>query len=865
MPEMNQRNGPPPAWADKLLARLCPPDLLEEMQGDLHERYQERVQLLGVQAARRQYWRDVLGFARPYFLKRKPNPHPKPLYTDMLRNHFITTLRLFRKQKGYALLNLSGLALGLTTSLLILLWVRDELSYDQYHEKLDRLCYAWHNVDSTKGWIVSDTQGPLAPAMLAEVPEVANATRLTFGRDLQLTVGEKRFKENGRYADPALFEMFSYPLAAGNPRTVLRDLSSIVISDSLAYKYFGGIEQALGKTVRVENNDNYTVSAVFRTIPRNSSERFDFVLPFEAIYKTDAGLRDWGNSSLITFVELKENASMAVVDGKIKNYIKRNVKDARSTLFLQPLADLHLYDPVPGGKHAGGRISYVRLFGAVAAFILLIACINFMNLATARSVQRAKEVGVRKSVGAGRGSLIAQFMTESVGLSVVAAGLALLLAQLLLPWFNGITDKHLALPFATPGFWGLLGGITLLTGLVAGSYPALLLSSFKPVEVLKGTLRTGSGAAHLRQGLVVFQFVLSTVMIVATVVVYRQVQYIRNTDIGLQRENLVYLPAGPGISGHYEPYRNQLRNEPGVAGVSRSNYRPISVYNTTGDADWDGKQPDELISFQILKVDHDYAAVTGLTLLQGRDFSRKFVTDSLRFIINEEAARLMGLQHPVGQRLKLWDREGSIIGVVKDFHSRTMHGPQQPLIMTLDPEDCGLLMVRTQPGKTAEVLAALEQLHRQYAPEDVFEYKFMDQAFEQLYQSDVMRGKLASGFAFIAVFISCLGLFGLAAFTAEKRTKEIGIRKVLGANVAGIVALLSRSFLKPVLLAILIASPLAWYLMNQWLENFAQKTPIDWGVFALAGGAALLVALFTVSFQSIRAALANPVKSLRSE
>ena len=399
---------------------------------------------------------------------------------------------------------------------------------------------------------------------------------------------------------------------------------------------------------------------------------------------------------------------------------------------------------------------------------------------------------------------------------------------------------------------------------MAGSYPALLLSSFKPVQVLKGALRVGSGAAHLRQGLVVFQFVLSTLMIIATVVVYRQVQHIRSADIGSQRENLVYVPVAPGIADHFDAYKAQLAGLPGVAEVSRSNHRPISVNHTSGGIDWTNK-PDQPRSFQILKVDYNYFPTTGMTLLDGRDFSRSFATDSAGYIINEEAARVMGMPHPVGQRMALWGKEGTIIGVVKNFHSRSMRSAYEPLVMTLSPQECGLVLVRTQAGKTAEAVAALEQLHRQYTPNEVFEYKFMDEDFERMYRGDVMIGKLANGFAFIAIFISCLGLFGLAAFTAERRTKEIGIRKVLGANVAGIVALLSRSFLKPVLLAILIASPLAGYVMNQWLDNFAQKTTIDWKVFALAGGAALLVALLTVSFQSIKAALANPVKSLRSE
>ncbi len=861
----------PPACADRLLAWLCPPELLEEMQGDLHERYGEHLREGGRAFARRQYWRDVLGFMRPYFLRRKPNPYPKPLYTDMLRNHFITTIRLFRKQKGYALLNLSGLALGLTTSLLILLWVRHELSYDQYHQKLDRLYFVWHNIDQSGGQVrtVSDSQGPLAPALLEEMPEVANAARLTFSQDMLFTVGEKRFKEEGRYADPALFEMFSFPLVAGNPRTVLRDPTSIVISDSLAFKYFGGVEPALGRTIRVDNKDSYTVTAVFRTIPRNSSQRFNFLLPFVLRYQ-DEGARHWGNSWLLTYVELKENASLADVQGKFGNFIKKRFDDAISSLFLQPLSQVHLYDRFEGGRQTGGQIGYVRLFGVVAGFILLIACVNFMNLATARSMQRAKEVGVRKSVGASRRSLIGQFISESMALSGMAAAVALLLVQLLLPAFNRMTDRQLVLPVASIDFWLLLGGITLLTGLVAGSYPAFLLSSFKPVQVLKGTLRIGSGAAQLRQGLVVFQFVLSMMMIVATIVVYRQIQYIRSRDIGLQRENLLHFGAAPGIGKHFEAYRAELLRQPGVQQVTRANHNPIAIRGTSTSVEWKGKQPKEVISFQILKTDYGLLSVSGIRLKDGRDFSRSFPTDSAAYLVNEEAARRMGMRNPVGQPLTVFGRKGSIIGLVKNFHSRDMHVgdiPTQtaPLVMLLQPSECGRVLVRTEAGMTAQAIAGLETLHRKYAPGEWFEYKFADEDFEQMYRGDVMVGKLANGFSGIAIFISCLGLFGLATFTAEKRTKEIGIRKVLGANVTGIVALLSKDFLKLVLVAVLVASPLAWYAMNEWLAGFTHRITIGWSVFALAGGVALLVALLTVSFQSVKAALANPVKSLRNE
>ncbi len=871
MPTHPERNSLPPRPADRLLAWLCPPGLLEEMQGDLHERYHEHRRERGDRFARRQYWRDVLGFCQPYFLRRKPNPFPKPLHTDMLRNYLTTTRRLFWKQKSYALLNLAGLALGLTTSLLILLWVRDELSYDQYHEKLDRLYFVWHNIDQSGGQVrtVSDSQGPLAPALLAEMPEVANAARLTFPQDMLFTVGEKRFKEEGRYADPALFEMFSFPLVAGNRRTVLRDPSSIVISDSLAYKYFGGIGQSLGQAIRVDNKATYTVSGVFRTIPRNSSQRFSFLLPFQLRYQ-DEGAKSWGNSWLLTYVELKENASLADVQGKLNHFIKKRFDDAISSLFLQPLAEVHLYDRFEGGRQAGGQIGYVRMFSVVAGFILLIACVNFMNLATARSMQRAKEVGVRKSVGASRRSLIGQFITESLVLSVLAAAVALLLVRLLLPVFNGITDKHLVLPVESLRFWGLLGIITLLTGLVAGSYPAFLLSSFKPVQVLKGTLRTGSGAAHLRQGLVVFQFVLSMMMIVATIVVYRQIQYIRSRDIGLQRENLLHFGAAPGIGKHFEAYRAELLKQPGVQGVTRASHHPIAIRGTSTSVEWKGKQPKEVVSFQILKTDYGLLSLTGIQLKDGRDFSRSFPTDSAAYLVNEEAARRMGLRNPVGQPLTVFGQKGTIIGLVKNFHSRDMHVgdiPTQavPLVMLLLPSECGRVLVRTKAGMTAGVIAGLETLHRKYAPEEWFAYKFTDEDFEQMYRGDVMVGKLANGFSGIAIFISCLGLFGLAAFTAEKRTKEIGIRKVLGASVTGITALLSKDFLKLVLVAVLVASPLAWYAMDQWLAGFTHRITVGWSVFALAGGAALLVALLTVSFQSVKAALANPVHSLKSE
>ena len=785
----------------------------------------------------------------------------------MVYNYIKMAWRTLTRQKGYSFLNIAGLSIGLATSLLILLWVTDELRYDGFHKKLDRLYIVMHHLNFTNGQIRTgpDTQGLLGPALKETLPEVADATRVSFSNEMLLTVGKKFFKEQGHFADPNFFTLFTFPVVAGNLTIALQDNSSIAISESLAKKCFGQVKNAIGQHIRVNNQNSFTVSAVFQDVPKKSSLQFSFVLPFEVLFRENKWLHDWGASSIQTFVLLKENTAAQVVNSKIKYFVKKQFKESISTLMLQPFGEFYLYNTFENGKQTGGRVVYVQLFSVIAAFILVIACINFMNLATARSAHRAKEVGVRKVIGAGRKVLIGQFMTESFLLAGISMVLALLIVSYSLPFFNQLTEKHIQIPFGSFKFIGALSGLTVLASLLAGGYPAFFLSAIHSIKALKGGVIAGTSPAYLRQGLVVFQFVLSISLIMATVVVYRQIQYIKNKDLGLNQENLIQFAGSDGILEHYQAYKTELLGQPGIAQVALSNQNLMGSINTSQGLDWDGKNPTEVVSFQIINADHDFLQTVGARLQTGRYFSTRLATDSLHYIINETAARQMEMLQPLGQRLTCQGRTGRIIGVVKDFHITNLHERIMPVVVTLRPKDAGRVFVRIQPGQVQQAIVSLQNLHARFAPGSPFEYHFLDQGFEQMYRHDLLVSKLASCFAFICIFISCLGLFGLVTFTAQQRTKEIGIRKVLGASVTSIVATLSKNFLKPVLLANLLAWPLAGWAMHYWLESFVYRISLNWWMFAVAGVGALLLALVTVSFQAIKAALANPVKALRNE
>jgi len=535
-------------------------------------------------------------------------------------------------------------------------------------------------------------------------------------------------------------------------------------------------------------------------------------------------------------------------------------------LSMQRFDEVYLHSNFKEGKIDGGRIEYVHLFSIIAVFILLIACINFMNLTTARSVKRAKEIGVRKVVGAVRGVLIRQFISESLLLTSMAVIVSLFILVALLPLFNQVTQKQIELPFHQLQFWVQLLAITLITGVISGSYPALFLSSFNPVKVLKGTLKLDSGTTLFRKGLVVFQFVLSIVLIIGTIIISRQITYIQSINLGFDRENLVYVPLEGNLIKNYEVFKDEALKMPGIKSITRSSSPPTQMTSSTVGVEWEGKMPGTSISFSDAIVGYDFTNTVKLKMAAGRDFSRSFATDSDAYIINETAAKRLGYPDPIGRSLTMWGTKGKIIGVVKDFHSSSLHDQIKPLILRNGENmDSGIALVRTMPGKTKEAIASLQTLARQLNPDFQFTYTFSDDEYNKLYNNEQIVSKLSDSFAFLAIFISCLGLLGLAMFTAEQRLKEIGIRKVLGASVGSLFALLSSEFLILVIIALVIATPVAWYGMNAWLQNFAYHAPIQWWVFALSGGLILLIALATVSFQAVKAALVNPIKSLRSE
>ncbi|QMU31216.1 ABC transporter permease [Adhaeribacter radiodurans] len=785
----------------------------------------------------------------------------------MLTNYLKIALRNLFRHKVFSFINISGLALGMTCSILIMLWVQDERSFNQFHTKIDRL-YRVMEVQHYGGnsdFTFDATPGPLGENLPKDFPEIAQAVTLHPGFNLLFTNADQALKQPGTYASPDFFRIFSFDFIQGNPQTALTHPRSVAISETMAQKYFR-TTNVVGKTIKVNSKDTYQITGVFKKVPKNSSLQFDWVMPFSDYAKENDWVKDWGNNGPKTYVLLQPGASLASLNQKMEHYIPTKQKDSNIDLFLQPVKDMYLHGSFKSSKvPVGGRIEYVRLFSVVAIFIVIIACINFMNLATARSARRAKEVGVRKVIGAGKRELIGQFIGESMLVTLLATVFALVLVQLLMPVFNQLTGKVISIPYGSPLFLLAVTGIAIITGLLAGSYPALFLSSFEPVKVLKGTLRFSNSSIWFRKGLVVFQFILSSVLIVSALVVYSQVQYIRHKNLGLNRENVAYLYLEGGLKEHAASLKADLLRSSDIKGATLSNQNPLTVGFSTGGVEWPGKTPKADVLFSVVATEYDYLRTMDIQLKAGRDFSREFGTDTSNFIVNEEAVRLMNLKEPVGQKIKVMGVEGHIIGVTKDFHSSSLHNAMQPLIMLLQPKYADYLFVRLAAGKTSTGLTQLEKLAKQYNPGYPFEYHFLDEDFEQMYRSEAVIGQLAYYFAFLAIFISCLGLFGLALFTAEQRTKEIGIRKVLGASVLNITGMLSKDFLKLVLLANLIAWPLAAYFMNGWLQNFQYRTDLAWWIFALAGGATLLIALLTVSYHAIRTAITNPVASLRSE
>jgi predicted permease len=785
----------------------------------------------------------------------------------MLRNYIKIAVRSLLKHKLYSGINVFGLALGMACALLIGLWVRDELSYDRFWPNAKNIYFVRFQAEY-QGEIYTNfvTPGPLQEAIAKDIPEVDAVTKTDWGRDYLVKVGDRKAKEFGHFATSAFFDVFDLPALQGNPKAALAQTNQIVVSRKLAEKFFPN-GQALGKTLQLNNDKFYVVGAVVDNLPTASTIQFDWIVNWK-VQEQDWQTK-WGNNSFMTYARLNPNTTQAQAEASMKLLYKRHAPKEHSdnVAMLQPLTDLHLYRDYKNGKPVGGRIEYVRIFSVVALFILLVACINFMNLATARSAIRAKEVGVRKVVGALRSSLIGQFMSESILTSLLAVILSLLLVRLALPTFNTLFDKQLTLSLTEPLLWQLVAGLVLITGFVSGSYPALFLSGLQPIRILKGRLQAGSGPALFRRTLVVFQFGLSMFLIIGMLAVSRQMKFFRTHNLGLDRENVITIPLEGELDSDkkLDVVRRAVSQLPSISSVSTANMLPIDVQSTSGDLQWPGKEPNMATSVAAMSIGSEFVKTMNIKLIAGRDFRADSPADSSNYLINEATAKLMGMRDPVGKEVTFWYGKGRIVGVMKNFHINSLHQAISPLILTYTPRNTSHLLIKARPGQTQQALTDLDYLVKSINPNYPFTYHFLDEAYEKLYRSEQQVQELVNYFGILAVLISCLGLFGLAAFTAEQRTKEIGVRKVLGASVASIVSLLSIDFLKLVLIALALASPLAWMALDKWLNSFAYRDTLPWWIFAFAALLAVVVALVTVSYQSIRAALVNPVKSLRSE
>jgi len=789
----------------------------------------------------------------------------------MLKNYFHVAWRNFRNNKLFSLINITGLAFGITCGLLILLWVRDERSIDNAQVNGNRLyiLYERQYVDNKidAGYY---TPGLLATELKKKIPEIENAVGYKRSVKTTFETRDKILKEDGAWADEDYFKMFSYPLLEGNPQTALKSPLSIAISNKMALAFFGSASDAMGKTIRYKNRKDFTISAVFADLPSNVWQKFDFLLNWTALVEDNEWLKDWRNNSPQTYIMLRRDADPRLVGKKLTRFLdaynKSQSASFRIELDMQRFGDTYLHSNFVNGQFEGGRIQYVWLFSLVALFIILIACINFMNLTTARSVRRSKEIGIRKVSGAFRSSLIRQFLGEAIFVTFLSVLLSVFLANIFLPLFNQLTGKQINIPFTSYGYWLFLAVLTLFIGLVSGSYPALFLSSFNPVQVLKGPLKFRRDNIFFRKGLVVFQFVLSIILIISTIYISKQVDYVQHLNLGYDRENLLYIPMEGDLSEHYNLFKQEALKTAGIKSVSRVSDEPTSIDNATASVVWDGKDPNTSPMFVTISAGYDFVQTMNLRLLEGRDFSREYAGDSSAYLVNEEALKILNYKNPVGRNLSLWDQKGVIVGVLKDFHFTSLHDAIKPLIVHAGETDNGrTILVRTSPGQTKQAIHGLEKICKTLNPQFPFSFSFSDEEYQKLYKSEEIVSRLSNYFAVLAIFISCIGLLGLAMFTAEQRTKEIGIRKVLGANLVSLFTLLSGEFITLVILAMFIASPVAWWAMHAWARDFAYRTPMEWWVFIFAGGITLFITLLTVSFQAIKAAIVKPVITLRTE
>jgi putative ABC transport system permease protein len=795
----------------------------------------------------------------------------------MLKTYFKTAWRQLRKHKGHSFINIAGLSIGMAVAILIGLWMNDELSFNKSFEKSDRLAQVIQNV-SNNGEVQTwwSVPFPLADELrknygedFVSLARVANWTNHT----IAVGSGENKLKANGGFFEKAMPEMFTAEMVSGT-RTALNDPTSVLISESAAKAWFGTADP-IGKTVNIGKMEPVKVGGVYKDFPQNSIlYDLQFMASWDFWFRANDGLKGiadpWRPNFIQLFAEIKPSVDFAAVSARIKDSKLKNVnaqlQQKKPAIFLHPLNRIHLYGEYKNGVNTGGAITYVRLFGMTGAFVLLLACINFMNLSTARSEKRAREVGIRKTVGSLRRQLIMQFFGESLLTVLFAFGISIIVVVLSLPLFNEIADKQMQLPWKSILFWGSMAGFIAFTALVAGSYPALYLSSFQPVKVLKGTFKAGRFAALPRRILVVLQFTVSVILIIGTVFVYRQVQFAKDRPVGYSRANLLAIPISNPIHDHWPAVESALIQSGAVAAVAESESPTTEIWNTTSGVSWPEKDPGLSTDFGVISASSKYGTAVQWEIIEGRNFSPELATDSSAVILNEAAVKYMGMKNPLDKSITWWDKPMRVIGVVKNMLTDSPYEDARPVIYTILEGTGNLAIVRLNSSMSAS--AALDKImpvFKRFNPDQPFEYKFVDEEYARKFGNEERIGTLSGGFTILAVIISCLGLFGLASFVAEQRTKEIGVRKILGASVFNLWSMLSGEFVRLVIISFCIAAPLAWYFIQSWLQKFTYHTSLSVWVFVAAGISALLITLITVSFQSIKAAVGRPLKSLRSE
>ena len=860
----------PPKLFLRFFRWYCHPDLLTHIEGDLMELYGERVKEIGKRKADVRFIADVAllfrpGIIRPYQGYQTVNS------TGMYKNYFKTALRNLWKNRGYSAINIMGLAVGMAVTLLIGLWVQRQLSFDDFHENKDNIAILMKKTffNNTKG-TQSGIMLPLYDELKTNYPEVKHITRLDWGSTHGLIVGDKKIMKYGHFADSDFLRMFSFKLEKGTVDKALKDPYSIVLTASLATALFGE-DDPIGKMITVDKSRNVIVTGVVKDPPPNSSITFDFLLPYELNVLTSDFVRNakdqWQNNFLQNFVELNEGVTMETFSKRIENIVREKTGEKKeSTLFVHPMSKWHLYNKFKEWENTGGDIEYVRLFSIIGLFVLAIACINFINLSTARSDKRAKEVCIRKTMGSMRQQLIVQFFGESLITTFISFVIAIFIVQVTLPLFESVGFKDISLQWNNFSLWGIALAGCMITGILAGFYPAIFLSAFAPVKVLKGAFYAGKFSNLPRKILVVSQFAFSVALIIGTIAVFLQIQHAKNRPLGYNPERLLSIHLTDDLKNHYDVLRQELLATGYVEAVGRASSPMTGVWNQWDAFTWEGMDPDARPAFSAIMVDHDYEKAVGLKIAEGRFFSPEFVTDSSAVLINRSAANVIGFKNPLESTIKFDEETVKIIGITEDVVQQNPFQPVVPAVLLLRDYfiSQGLIRIK-QDADLKAALAAIQPVVERHNPSFPFDFNFTDEAFKRKFSNEDQIGKLAGVFASLSIFISCLGLFGLASFMAERRTKEIGIRKVVGASLFSLWKMLSRDFVILVAFSCCIAIPLAFYFLSEWLSRYEYRTELSWWIFASAAISALAITLLTVSVQTIKAAMMSPVKSLRSE